>query len=1132
MTFLVGKPLTMAITATAGSGFLLFGYDQGVMSGLLSGDAFVHTFPEIDTTTGGTGSSTLQGTVVAIYEIGCFLGAIMALVWGENVGRRMCIMAGCVILSIGAALQATAYGIPHMIVGRIVAGVGNGLNTSTIPVWHSELSKPESRGKGLAIELCINIFGVMTAYWVDYGMSYVKNDAQFRFPLALQILFAILTFIGILALPESPRWLIAHGRESDARRIIWSLQPNARNIGEDDAVVNQDIAEITQAIREEQSATEESSFMMVFKNGPQKFLYRTLLGMGGQMMQQLSGVNLITYYNTVIFEKSVGMTHNLALLLAGFNGVAYFVSTLVPIWTIDRLGRRKLMLFAVVGQGACMAILAGTVADGGHAAGLVATVMLFLFNFFFGVGLLAIPWLLPAEYSPLATRTRSAALATATNWIFTFLVVEITPVSIDNVGYRTYIYFAVAVFNFCFIPLIYFFYPETRNLTLEQIDHLFTGEKVKLHWHASMGTAGDAERRLGEKDPELAGVQHILNVDPPSARKERARKEQSMPERAPSPQPQQEEASAPSPLPADFSHCDDPGLSPSLSSNASFYPAAEVRNHERDGGRNDEATNDLPNHITHNTSPNHPYMHSSPEFVIDELAALRNFSNHAASFPQTAQEPYQAIASPLFDHSVFSDPVNFTNDVFLPGSAYEALHTTLRNRQLWTARPDIPSRCSSPASVPESGAVTPNELHPSQVNQYSRPRRPFELSPARENVLWQNYLNEICLWLDMFDNHRHFASTYPQMAKSVPHLRYSILALSARQIERKQNQKSQSESLSLYQEAIHLLLPELESKTTPVIASCVILCVLEMLSCNPKEWRRHLDGCAYLIQAAEINGFSGKEEQALFWCFARMDVCGGLISEEETIIPIHHWIPKDMSPAEASQHFLASNISAFDTYANYTVYLCAQTLGVLFNPSSQLPPSCVSCRYLGSPDDRDTYVHRWTRLFDSVEEWYDNRPSQMKSIFVIPASAGPRPFPTVLYGNGAAISGNQLYHTCALLLLQRKPKTLSLSRRPFYCAHFSRKSTKLYISGCWTNALQPLWLAGKAMSHHSEHTAIIETLTRVERETGWATAWRVEDLKDFWGEDDDMDEMEPMRVDVEGDVSLQTPRSIRSPLEV
>lgn len=87
------------------------------------------------------------------------------------------------------------------------------------------------------------------------------------------------------------------------------------------------------------------------------------------------------------------MSHNLSLLLAGFNGIAYFASSLVPIWTIDRLGRRKLMLFAAMGQCCCMAILAGTVYDGGTACGIIAAVMLFAFNFFFAVGLLAIPWL-------------------------------------------------------------------------------------------------------------------------------------------------------------------------------------------------------------------------------------------------------------------------------------------------------------------------------------------------------------------------------------------------------------------------------------------------------------------------------------------------------------------------------------------------------------------------------------------------------------------------------------------------------------------------------------------------------------------------------------------------------------------
>lgn len=127
---LIGVPLNRAITATAGSGFLLFGYDQGVMSGLLAGLAFRNTFPEIDTMNGG--SSSLQGTVVAIYEVGCFFGAIFCLVRGERLGRRRSIMLGSVVLSIGAVLQASAYGIPQLIVGRIVAGLGNGMNTSTI----------------------------------------------------------------------------------------------------------------------------------------------------------------------------------------------------------------------------------------------------------------------------------------------------------------------------------------------------------------------------------------------------------------------------------------------------------------------------------------------------------------------------------------------------------------------------------------------------------------------------------------------------------------------------------------------------------------------------------------------------------------------------------------------------------------------------------------------------------------------------------------------------------------------------------------------------------------------------------------------------------------------------------------
>jgi predicted MFS family arabinose efflux permease len=171
------------------------------------------------------------------------------------------------------------------------------------------------------------------------------------------------------------------------------VQKNAKSIQPDNEVINSEISEIQHAIDEEREAARGGTWTAMFKNGPQKFLHRTLLGIGGQFMQQLCGINLITYYAPVIMEKSVGISHNLALLLSGFNGVAYFLSSLIPIWIIDRLGRRKLMLFAAAGQCVCMAVLAGSVSNGSKSAGVVAIVMLFLFNFFFAVGLLAIPWL-------------------------------------------------------------------------------------------------------------------------------------------------------------------------------------------------------------------------------------------------------------------------------------------------------------------------------------------------------------------------------------------------------------------------------------------------------------------------------------------------------------------------------------------------------------------------------------------------------------------------------------------------------------------------------------------------------------------------------------------------------------------
>lgn len=140
------------ITAACGAGFLLFGYDQGVFGGLLDNEPFQQTF--------GYPDSTIQGQIVATYDIGCIIGTLTSMFAGDKLGRRMSILIGCCILSIGAVLQTASYSLGQMITGRAVAGIGNGMNTIAIPIWQAETASPENRGKLIVLQLVTNVFGI------------------------------------------------------------------------------------------------------------------------------------------------------------------------------------------------------------------------------------------------------------------------------------------------------------------------------------------------------------------------------------------------------------------------------------------------------------------------------------------------------------------------------------------------------------------------------------------------------------------------------------------------------------------------------------------------------------------------------------------------------------------------------------------------------------------------------------------------------------------------------------------------------------------------------------------------------------------------------------------------------------
>lgn len=377
------RTLLNVIMAACGAGFLLLGYDQGVMSGLLTSPPFEQQFPKL------TVDTQLQGLVVAIYEIGCFTGAIMTFVIGEKFGRRRMIMYGMLVLSIGAIIQAASMNVPMLIVGRIIAGTGNGFSTATIPVYHSETSKAQDRGKAVCWELATTIAGICIAYWTDFGFNYIhQSTVQWRFPLAFQVFFALVTFCIISFLPESPRWLLSKGREAEAMEVLQHLDISQLKNAKSMTMLNatQEFEIIKSTIEEERALSKDRAVWKdMLTNGKERHFQRALLGFGAQFMQQISGINLITYYAPVILQKSVGLSRNTSLLMAGFNGLAYLVSSLVPIPLIERVGRRPLMIFGAAGQCISMAILAAmTTTIGDKTKGIVATTMLFLFNFFFG----------------------------------------------------------------------------------------------------------------------------------------------------------------------------------------------------------------------------------------------------------------------------------------------------------------------------------------------------------------------------------------------------------------------------------------------------------------------------------------------------------------------------------------------------------------------------------------------------------------------------------------------------------------------------------------------------------------------------------------------------------------------------
>lgn len=475
-------------------GGLLFGYDQGVVSVILVMPQFLGRFHEI-----ADGGGFNKGLLTAMIELGALVGALNQGWIADKISRKYSIVVAVVVFIVGSILQTASMDYGMLTAARFIGGLGIGMLSMVAPLYISEISPPEIRGTLLVLEEFSIVTGIVIAFWITYGTQYIPSEWAWRLPFLIQIFPAIVLGVGIVFLPFSPRWLCSKDRDDEALLALAKL----RQLPTDDRRVQLEWFDIRAevALHQEISAErhptlqertiinrihlEIASWIDLFKRGCWR---RTLVGVGLMFFQQFVGINALIYYSPTLFE-TMGLDHSMQLIMSGVLNITQLVGVASSLWSMDRLGRRTLLL-----GGASLMFLAHLIIavlvglfDSDWPAhrpeGWASVAMLLIYMLGFGASWGPVPWAMPAEVFPSSLRAKGVALSTCGNWLFNFIIGLITPPLVQNTGFGAYVFFAV----FCLMALLwtYWFVPETMGKTLEQMDHVFK----------DVGSEGEEERR-------------------------------------------------------------------------------------------------------------------------------------------------------------------------------------------------------------------------------------------------------------------------------------------------------------------------------------------------------------------------------------------------------------------------------------------------------------------------------------------------------------------------------------------------------------------------------------------------------------------------------------------------------------
>ncbi|KAI0400606.1 general substrate transporter [Xylaria palmicola] len=477
-------PKAYLMCAFSAFGGIFFGYDSGYINGVMAMPYFVQQIE-------GPGATSLsgpsKGLITSVLSLGTFVGALAAGDFADLFGRRTTVLGSCVVFLVGVIFQLASAGLPLLVVGRVIAGLGVGGVSAVLILYMSEIAPRKVRGAIVSgYQFCITV-GLLLASAIDYTTQNRDDSGSYRIPIAIQMVWALVLTSGLSFLPESPRFYVRRGELDRAADAL----SRVRGQDIDSDFIKDELAEIVAHHEQERSLMPEGGYWSTWRicvrgslTDGSSNLRRTILGTSLQMMSQWTGVNFVFYFGTTLVHLGTIQDPFLISLITTLVNV---FSTPISFWTIEKVGRRPLFLWGALGMAICQFVVAvvGTITYAAAALPAMITFICIFISFFastWGPG----SWVLIGEIFPLPMRARGVALSTASNWLWNFVIGLVTPYMVDkdkaDLGAKVfYIWGSLCA---CAFVYTWFLVPETKGLTLEQVDEMLeeTTPRTSARW--------------------------------------------------------------------------------------------------------------------------------------------------------------------------------------------------------------------------------------------------------------------------------------------------------------------------------------------------------------------------------------------------------------------------------------------------------------------------------------------------------------------------------------------------------------------------------------------------------------------------------------------------------------------------